>query len=72
MCRMEFKLDLIRSPWQCMHDNTIIYFFRLWHGIKSCCSKIVIKFDNGAQSRYFSSPLCKSIYNFKFSMLYDL
>ncbi len=73
MCRLELKLDLILSPWKCMNENTIYFCFLLWHDIKNCYrSRIMIKLDNGAQSKYFSSPLCLSICNFKFSVLYDL
>jgi hypothetical protein len=73
VCRLELRLDLIRSPWQCMHENKIFFCFLLWHDIKNCYhSKIMIKLDNGAQSRYFSSPLCLSIWSFKFFVLYDL
>lgn len=70
---VELWFDLTTNPWQCVHDNTRDSFFLLRHDIKSCChSRFVIKFNNGVQSRYFSSSFCLSICCFKFIVLYDL
>jgi len=61
---LEFRLNLIRNPWQCMHKNTIDFYF-LQHDIKSYYhSKIMIKFGDGTQSRYFPHPF---VYQFAIS-----